>query len=50
MSELFISNVHSLKTDSIIENYGNQKWWQGFYLGWSCSCLVMAAYILVKKK
>lgn len=39
-------NYSSSMIDNAIENYAYQKWWQGFYIGWS-SALAMAAVSFV---
>ena len=51
MSDTYISQVDTSRpVGLLLENYANQKWWQGFYLGWSFSCVIITTCILVMKK
>ncbi len=51
VDKAFISQVDITRPIGwMVENYANQKWWKGFYLGWTCSCVIIATCILVTKK
>lgn len=44
------SHPIGLMVESDTDLYANQKWWQGFYLGWTCSCVIIGTCILFMKK
>lgn len=47
----YIQHVDTSKPlGKLVENYANQKWWKGFYIGWSSGLIVAAVSFICSSK